>query len=108
MTRPTASPGRSTACWRRRRGGIIAAAAPSRSLRSACPWPIKRTAAGLALFLRVAPDICRLRRGRVDRPLRQGETRGDIAEHHAHARPDAEAAHLIGRRELPVGGGGLP
>src|SRR5271163_5124525 len=85
MTRPTASPGR--------------------SLRSACPWPIKRTAAGLALFLRVAPDICRLRRGRVDRPLRQGETRGDIAEHHAHARPDAEAAHLIGRRELPVGGG---
>src|SRR5712671_6575073 len=55
-------------------------------------------------FLRVTPDVCRLLYGLVDRPLRQGETGGDVAEHHANAGPDADAADLIGRSQLAVGG----
>src|SRR5690242_17819671 len=102
MTPLTVSQGRSAACWMRPRSGIMAAAAPSRSLRSACLWPINE------LFLRIAPDVCRLRRSLVDRPLRQREAGGDVAEHHAYAGPDADAAYLIGRRQLAVGSAQIP
>ena len=45
-----------------------------------------------------------MRHGLIDRPLRQCETRGDIAEHHAHAGADADPRDEVGRCELAVGG----
>src|SRR5207245_866757 len=69
-------------------------AAKRLSRRTHGSWP--------SLFLRIAPDVGGLRRGFVDRPLRQGKTGRHIAEHHAYPRSDADAAHLVRRRQLAV------
>ena len=52
----------------------------------------------VALFLRIAPYLGRLRRGLVDRPLRQRQTLGDIGEDHPHARADADPLDHVRRR----------
>src|SRR5438874_5193476 len=52
------------------------------------------------LFLRVAPNLCRLPRRLVDCPLRQRDSLRDIAEHHADTRADADPLDHVGRREL--------
>ena len=55
-------------------------------------------------LLGVAPDVGRPLHSLVDRPLRQGEAGGDVAEHHAHASSYADLLHEFGRRKLAIRG----
>src|SRR5947208_5799205 len=67
--------------------------------------PRRATPNSVASFPRIAPNLGRLRCCLVDRPLREGEAGGDVAEHHAHAGPDANTTHLVRRGQLAVWSG---
>src|SRR3954453_20147741 len=50
-------------------------------------------------LVRVAPDLGRLLRGLVERPLRQRKARAEMGDPHAHARADADLGDQLGPGE---------